>query len=435
MVSIYAPFEKTKRLHYIANQVFKQILLDDFELIGEKAVFLQKPGFCINYSGEDLQHGLWIKPQGLLSETGVREIEDLKESEWQGFFCFFRQDAGDIPFDVFSAAFYLLTLYEEYYIKKYDEHGRFDLQSALTYRKQILAIPVIDRWVYLLKEKLEALNPGMTFQTRKYKFVSTFDIDHPYLYLKKGLIKTAGGSIRDVLRFNFKNIFLRFSVHLRLHPDPYMASIRWIAEVHKNAGVAYHLFVLVGGRGKYGRTTVYPTKSYYKYLKNLEGVAIGLHPSYFTYLNLRLLIREKKRLEAVLGRSVTTSRQHYLRMRSPETFQELAIAGFADDYTLAFAHAAGFRSGTAIPYYFYDIEKEETSHLLLHPTVMMDSTLISHLRLSPEEALHKIKQLTDECKKSGGDYVSLWHNSNISGDRLENPWIDVFTESFRDAAT
>jgi len=66
---------------------------------------------------------------------------------------------------------------------------------------------------------------------------------------------------------------------------------------------------------------------------------------------------------------------------------------------------------------------------LLHPTVMMDSTLIFHLKLSPESALEKIKSLIDACKESGGDYLSLWHNSNIAGLPEKNPWIGVFIES------
>jgi hypothetical protein len=367
----------------------------------------------------------------LLFETGVQEIPDLQESEWQGFFCFFKQAEGNIPFDIFAASFYLLTLYEEYLPKKLDEHGRFDAKESLAYRKGFLEIPLIDRWVYLLKEQLEKMYPRLTFRKREYQFISTIDIDHPYLYLKKGLIKIAGATLKDLLKLNFKNIVSRFAVHLRLKPDPYMKALQRMDEIHKNANWIYHLFVLLGKRGKYGRSTVYPTSAYYKYLKNREWAKLGLHPSYDTYLNLQLLIKEKKQLEKILGTPVVTTRQHFLRMRNPETFQELSIAGFEEDFTLAFAHAPGFRSGTAIPYFFYDIEKEETSALFLHPTIMMDATLITHLNLSPEEALRKIKRLADECKKSGGDYVSLWHNSNLTGDKENNPWINVFIESFQ----
>jgi hypothetical protein len=431
MVYIYSPAEKTKRLDYIARHIFNNILGVDFDIVAEKNFFLQQSDACINYSDEKLNHGLQVIPHGLLFETGVHEILDLKESEWQGFFCFFKQTEGDILFDIFAASFYLLTLYEEYFPKKLDEHGRFDHRESLAYRKGFLEIPLIDRWAYLLKDELKKIEPTLEFKQRKYQFISTFDIDHPYLYLKKGLIKIAGGTLKDVLKLDFKNIISRFAVHFRFKPDPNMKAIQWIDEMHKSADLVYHLFVLLGRRGKYGRSSIYPTKAYYKYLKNLEWVMIGLHPSYDTYLNLRLLLKEKKHLEKILGKPVATTRQHFLRMRSPKTFQELSIAGFNEDFTLAFAHTPGFRSGTAIPFFFYDIEKEESSGLFLHPTIMMDATLITHLHLSPDEAFRKMKQLADECKKSGGDYVSLWHNSNLVGDKEKNPWINVFLESFQ----
>jgi hypothetical protein len=433
MVYIYSPAEKTDRLYYIAWHIFNNILGVNFSLVAEKEFFLQQSGACINYSNEKLNHGLQVIPHGLLFETGVHEILDLKESEWQGFFCFFKQAEGDIPFDIFAASFYLLTLYEEHFPKKLDEHGRFDHRESLAYRKGFLEIPIIDRWAYLLKDELKKIEPTFEYKPQEYSFWCTYDIDHPYLYLKKGLIKTLGGTLKDVLKLDFKNIASRFAVCLRLKADPYMKVIRWIEKIHAEAYLSYILFVLLGEKGKYGRSTVYPTRAYYKYLREVRSdlTIIGLHSSYKTYLNLPLLLEEKEQLEKILGDEVLSSRQHFLRMHSPNTFQELNLAGFSEDYTLAFAHAPGFRSGTAIPHFFYDIEKERRSWLWVHSTVMMDATLITHLGLSPDEALRKMKQLADECKKSGGEYISLWHNSNLAGNKKNNPWINVFLESFQ----
>jgi hypothetical protein len=428
MVFIYSPSENTKRLDYIARHFFNNTPETGFEILRNRAVFLQQSGVCINYSDEALNHGLQITPHGLLSEAGVRKISDLEISEWQGLFCFFKREKGDIPFDIFAASFYLLTLYEEYFPKQLDKHGRFSEKESLTYCNGFLETPLIDRWVHLLKEELKKRYPGQIFRQREYHVISTFDIDLPYLFLKKGLIKFVGGSLKDLVKFDWENIMSRFAVHFRRKSDPYMQTILWIDEVQKKAACPYLLFVLMGKRGKYGRSTVYPTPSYFQYLKNLRKVEIGLHPSYDTYMNINLLKKEKNQLEKRLGKTLTATRQHFLRMRNPETFRDLNTVGFKNDFTLMFSQAPGFRSGTAIPYYFYDAEKDELTGLVLHPTITMDTTLISHLHLTPEEALHKIKKLIDECKKSGGDYVSLWHNSNLSGEN--NPWKKVFIESF-----
>lgn len=433
-IMIYFPERNTKRLNYAGKHIFENILGTKFKIISEKADYLWQTGACINYSGEPLNHGLQIVPHGLLSETGVHKILDMKESVWKNFFCFFKQETGHIPFDLFSATFYLLTSCEEYVLKQTDEHGRFDVNASLLYRNDSLEIPLIDRWAYGLKEELERAYPDFKCNLRAYRFISTFDIDHPFLYRYKGFIKSAGAMLRDFLKFDFYSIGERMRVISRLDQDPYMQAVEKINGFHKKAGRTYCLFVLLGKSGKYGRSTVKPAIYYDNYLKTLENVTIGQHPSYHTFLNPRLLVREKKELEAILGRQVTVNRRHYLRITCPQSFRESILAGYKEDFSLGFAKAPGFRSGTAIPYYFYDVEQDTLSDLLIRPTVMMDSTLIVHLGFSPAYALMKIKQLADECKKSGGDYLCLWHNSNLAG-RKNKLWNDVFIASFNYAVS
>lgn len=436
VITIYSASENEKRLDYIARHLFNAILGVDFSIVRDKDAFLRQTGACINYSDKNLNQGLWIVPQGLLFETGVRRIPELKESEWKNYFCFFRQKQGSIPFDIFAASFYLLTLYEEYFPERLDEHGRFAIQESLLFRKGFLEIPLVDRWTYLLKDELKKKYPDTVFKERKYRFVNTFDIDHPYLYRKKGILKNLGNTLKDLLKGDLNNANARFAVLFFGKPDPYMHVIQWIDTICEKVGTPYYLFVLMRDKGRYGRKTLYPLTDYYAYLKNRRSAIVGLHPSYETYGNSGLLIAEKKQLEKVLGKgAVAISRQHFLRMQVPETFRDLVAAGIKEDFTTTFAHAPGFRSGTAIPYYFYDIENDITGDLLLRPTVMMDSTLIVHQRLRPEEALEKIKRLVDECKESGGDYLSLWHNSNLIGNAQDNPWINVFIESFHYAVS
>ncbi|MDR0863555.1 MAG: hypothetical protein LBO74_01310 [Candidatus Symbiothrix sp.] len=432
MLTIYSSSENTSRLEFVARHLFNNLLGAEFTITFDKSFYLEQKGPCINYSEEKLNHGLQILPQGLLFETGIRPVKELSESEWNGLFCFFYTGKGDIPFDLFAAAFYLLTLYEENFPVNLDEHSRFSHTESLLFRKGVLETPVIDRWAYLLKEELEKAGLDTAgFKGRKYRAVSTYDIDHPFLYRNKGWLKNAGGALRDLLKGNLKSVKERVVVQLRLQKDPYMTSIQTIHEIQAQLKRPYYLFVLLGKSGEYGHKMLYSPRSYYNYLKNLDLPQIGLHPSYDTLRNLKRLLKEKSQLEKIIGRKIIASRQHFLRMQSPETFQELHLAGMEEDFTLAFAQAPGFRSGTAVPYFFYDLRKDETTSLLIRPTVMMDATLINHLKLSPEAALQKIKGLIDACQQSGGDYLSLWHNSNLAYTPEENPWIRVFLESYK----
>ena len=431
MLTIYASAGSVQRLEYVADHLFRNLLGTEFQITSDKDFYLKQTGACIRYSDSDCNHGIRIFPHGLLSETGVRPVIDLQEGQWNDLFCFFYTGQGDIPFDLFAASFYLLSLYEEYFPEKVDQHGRFDHREALLFQKGLLETPILDRWAYRLKEMLEATGcPAAGFQLRKYRFVSTYDIDHPFIYRYKGFIKTTGGLLRDLLKQNFKGIKERIQVVCRQQEDPYLTAIRMIHSLQAAQDRPYYLFVLLGARGKWGRTTVYSPKAYYRYLKTVSLATIGLHPSYKTFKALKILQREKTGLEKITGFPPVVSRQHFLRMQVPETFQDLHQAGFREDFTLAFAQAPGFRSGTAVPHYFYDLSKNEPTALLLRPTILMDSTLIFNQKLSPEAALKKIKSLIDACWQSGGDYLSIWHNSNLAGTPEENPWMDVFIESY-----
>ena len=438
MLTIYSSVNNKKRLEFVSNHLFNHVLGTEFQIVSNPSFYRKQTGPCINYSEEPLDHGLQIFPQGLLSENGTHAIQDLHTAEWNGLFCFFHTGRGDIPFDLFAASFYLLSLYEEYLPSVLDEHGRFDPRNSLLFQNNCLETPIIDRWAYQLKESLKKSGYSTDdFRLRKYRAVSTYDIDHPFLYRYKGLIKNTGGLLRDGFKRDLNAVKERLSVLFHRSEDPYMHALRFIHAVENQARRPYFLFVLLGKRGEYGRSTVYSPSGFYRYLKSLNAVFIGLHPSYEALRPLKPLrplnpLRaEKKSLEKKLQKPIIFSRQHFLRMLTPDTFQALLQAGIQEDFTLAFAKAPGFRSGTAIPHFFYDLQKEETTPLLLHPTVMMDSTLIFHSGLSPDAALEKIKSLIDACKQSGGDYLSLWHNSNLAGSIEKNPWIRVFIESHR----
>ena len=429
-ILIYYPFEENRRLSFAARHIFENTLGIGFSIVDRREAFLNYVGPAINYSKENLDKGLQIIPKGLLEETGISPKKALKVSEWKTVFCFFSEERGDIPFDLFSATFYLLSSYEEYGSAELDEHGRFNYHHSLLFTHNCLEIPVVDRWAYLLKEEIFQKYPGTKFNLRKFRFVSTFDIDFPYQYRKRKLIRRVGGMAKDLIQLRFGDFIKRIAVYFHWQEDPYRKAIQNINDFHEKNGKIHTFFILLDSKGKYGNAADFPLTDYYKNLPTLKLATIGLHPSYNTYKNLELLIKEKQKLGNLLNRKITSSRQHFLRMNVPATFQELAIAGIQNDFSLLFAKAPGFRSGTAIPYSFYDIEKESVTNLTIHPTCVMDSTFIFHLKTSPEESLQRIKSLIDECKKSGGDYISLWHNSNLAGSRSKNPWIDVFTASF-----
>ena len=54
-------------------------------------------------------------------------------------------------------------------------------------------------------------------------------------------------------------------------------------------------------------------------------------------------------------------------LRFPQTYRRLLKLSVREDYTLGYAGQTGFRAGICTPFYFYDLELEETTNLLLVP--------------------------------------------------------------------
>ncbi|MBK5284216.1 MAG: hypothetical protein JJE25_02345, partial [Bacteroidia bacterium] len=102
--------------------------------------------------------------------------------------------------------------------------------------------------------------------------------------------------------------------------------------------------------------------------------------------------------------------------------------------TMGYAQITGFRAGTCTAFRFYDLDREETTQLLIHPFAVMDATLKYYMKMSPEESLPHIRQLIDEVKKVDGTFISLWHNESLSDYKQWTGWKNVFEEMVEMAA-
>jgi hypothetical protein len=157
--------------------------------------------------------------------------------------------------------------------------------------------------------------------------------------------------------------------------------------------------------------------SFQKLIQNIsQKYDIGIHPSFAGFMHgcHGKVIRENHRLMKIAGKEILKSRQHYLNLKFPKTYQNLIKAGITEDYTLGFADQTGFRAGICTPYFFYDLQNETKTNLLIVPFQIMDGTLLHYLKLSPEKAFEEIITVMNEVKQVGGTFVSIWHNETVN---------------------
>lgn len=132
-----------------------------------------------------------------------------------------------------------------------------------------------------------------------------------------------------------------------------------------------------------------------------------------------------ERLQLVLSTKVDQSRQHFLKLRFPDTYQNLLKNGIKADFSMGFADAVGFRNGTAHPFPWFDLSTNTKTDLQIFPFAYMDGTLHEYLNLSPEKSKEKIKQLYQEVQEVGGQFSFIWHNETIAEQGKWAGWSNV----------
>jgi hypothetical protein len=421
-VKIFAA-KTSPRLKYIAGIILGDILGLSWDIITDKRKLGKHP--VINYSAENISGTFKIYPDPLLFETGISP-RDFSVSEWKGLPVFFNTSPdSDIPFDIFAASFFLISRYEEYLEFQPDEYGRFRASSSLAFRNGFLGKPIVDLWTKEMSKAFLKRYQNLTFKRNEYKALLTIDIDRPFAYLGKSLIRSIGGLIRDI-GSSSGNAGERYRSVARGEKDPFEVFDYINQSIEKNdADVTY--FFPVGDHSKYDNNPSWKNDEYRKLINRIAGkYKSGLHPSYKAACNYSLINNEMVRLKTILGKEIILSRFHFIRLFMPQSYRDICKAGIEEDYSMGYPEEPGFRAGIARPFYFYDVLTDQQTKLKIIPFQVMDGALYQYKKLDPVASKEVIIKMNNETRKVGGLFVSIWHNTSL----LENPawqeWRDVF---------
>jgi hypothetical protein len=322
--------------------------------------------------------------------------------------------------DIFGTCFFFLARHEEVIEQKRDAHGRFTAADSLSSRCGFMMRPIVDEYIEVLWACLQALWPGLRRRRRAFRQNLTHDVDQ----LRLSLPRLLAGDLKH-RRFErmTSDAKLWLSIKAGRAADPYDTFERIMDASEAAGSVSTFNFITKWSHLLYDPAYVFDCSQTRALLKRISarGHQIGLHSSYDSYANGGQIAREFALLKQVCSDAGISqvrwgARQHFLRWRTPETFQHLENAGLDFDSTLGYADAAGFRCGTCHEFQVFNLRTRRTLRLRERPLIAMDCSVMDaeYQNLGASiAAFDYLKALKDTCRRYEGEFTLLWHNTRL----------------------
>ncbi len=331
-----------------------------------------------------------------------------------------------LPIDIFGGIFFLLARYEEAVEGVvHDRFGRFSATASLAFRESFLERPLVDEYVEILWSMILRLRPGLQRREHRYALHVSHDVDVPFLGCGVPLDRLLRGAAGDLfVRRSPSRAARRLASRLLRRDDIDPGNtFGFLMDSSERAGAVAEFYFMATDR-------TCPLDATYDLeapeIRGLisaihsRGHRIGLHPGYETFLDVARTRDEFERLKRSCDRFGVRQdrwggRQHYLRWRSPDTWQNWEEAGLDYDASVGFADHVGFRAGTCREFPVFNLRTGSMLALREKPLVAMDRTLLdpAYMGLSPVDCLATMKSLAATCRRFGGTLSILWHNTSL----------------------
>ncbi|WCL81492.1 polysaccharide deacetylase family protein [Saprospira sp. CCB-QB6] len=427
VVAFYSPFFSA-RLEYICSLIFEEHLGLSLLYLSSKVDFLAYEGPKLAY-GELKESSLFI-PQAtaILSQKDIRPLPAMDWQMDQNAWPFTLVGrSGLLDFDLLSLAFLAVSRYEEYLLFQEDQHGRFSADQSFfsTYLRR----PWLDYHFNRLGELLVQQFPQLEIKQLTYEFLPTYDIDFAYKYKGLPVWRQLGKLVKNAYQFprEFKR---QLMVLLGQTQDPYDV-FDFLEQAHQSLDLeAAHYFFLLGDYGPYDKNTPWQAAILGQLIQQLtqKGNQIGIHPAYAGDWEQQL-----ERLAFWTKTRPKQSRQHFLRLRFPQTYQQLIALGIESDYSMGYAANIGFRAAYSRSFYWFDLEQNQATQLRIHPFALMDVSLKNYLSCSLEVAKKLTDELLAELRDVSGRCISLWHNSSFDAAEGWGGWPEFYLDFLKRA--
>ena len=438
--------------HYIYQQMLGQWLGLTFQSCAEDRddVLLESPGSLggphlrLSDSFLALPSSQWLTPDSLprtrptllegARELASRSLDDEVLVPWLSTGLppavrHLEDGSLHIGADLFGAAFFFLTRYEEVAAPAADRFGRYPAANSWSVQHGLIERPLVDEYLAVLRHALLIVWPKLAITEQRSRVYVSHDVDLPLRYRWSSFVRTLGGGLRDWRRGGGVTSLMHrmrdwhaVRHRGRFDRDPYNTFESLISCAQRWCQPSAFFFLADRTCRTYDGLYDINDSFIVNLLKRLadSGQEIGLHPSFETWLDAQQTRREQQRLVAACEYAgfcptVVGGRQHFLRWKAPTTWLNWEAAGMTYDSTLCFAERAGFRAGTAREYQAFDLVGSRPLRLMERPLIVMDTTLLDYMQLGPtEQAIQRGLHLKERCQRLGGNFSILWHNSSLT---------------------
>lgn len=316
--------------------------------------------------------------------------------------------------DIIFSIFYLLSGWQEKFIRR-DDKDRHEIRDSFLFRSKLLSNAPVNRYaIYLQKLLISRQSPIPSWPSdKKYAVALSHDVDYPEMV---PLIET----LRYLLMYRNKaSVEKVFGI--LAGKESFWKFEEWI-HLEKKYNVR-SAFYFCGFRGNLVRYLFKAPDPFYdidkpefqKVLHMLKenGFEIGMHSSYLAYESEKMFRDEKKRIERVFNSPIFGNRHHYWHMNPDHPIETARIhetIGLVYDSSLSFERRAGFRRGICSPFHLYDSDKETTLKVSQLPPTLMDDHLFGYARYSHFKNWQmEIDALLNTIREVNGVLVTDYH--------------------------
>lgn len=389
---IYVP-KITPRIIYTFQQVCSRILGFRIKFTTKIETFIAYKGTKFSYSKQRLGNEIFVQSYGLLEQQGVNDVE-ISVSSWNGNPYFFNtSQQSDIPYDVFSSSFYLLCRYEEYLPHVKNSLGDFPVEESIAYKNGFIEKPIINIWMNCFFDVLKSKFDTLEYPEKKSNLKLILGVDKAYKYRGYGISRSLIGFAEDILRFKFRDVFVRIKTLFIPKIDPYDV-YDFLVDLKKSKTFDM-LFTFQLGDYSIDTKNISHRKIIYKRLIKSMGDynEIGLLLSPEGISSSAVLNKEIKRFENIANHELKSILIKDRSINFPNYYVNLNNTTVEKDYSMGYYNTFGFRTGTFTSHLFYDLNLEQASPKEIHPYYCSSSVFKATNPDLLEQKLSEIKDL------------------------------------------